>query len=166
MSIDAARDALLVDARRSAEQVLAEADAEAAEVLERAHRTGDELISAARARGRADGRIEASREEAHAHALARFEVLGAQRELYDELRSRVSAAVLELRSEPGYPELLERLAAAARRDLGEDAELEIDPPDVGGVRGRAGSRAVDYTLPALAERCLEALGPRMRQLWA
>ena len=45
-------------------------------------------------------------------------VLAARRELYDELRRRARTAVLSLRDEPGYQELLERLAAAARRDLG------------------------------------------------
>ena len=73
--------------------------------------------------------------------------------------------VLELRREPGYADLLARLEGAARRDLGDRVELEVDPPDVGGVRGRAGTLLVDYTLPALAVACLESLGARVRRLW-
>ncbi len=94
-----------------------------------------------------------------------MEVLATQRVAYEELRRRARTAVLALRDDPGYPELLERLAAACRRDLGEQAQLEIDPPEAGGVRARAGTRRVDYTLIALAERCVEELGPRLRRLW-
>jgi hypothetical protein len=95
-----------------------------------------------------------------------MEVLAAQRESYDELHRRARAAALALRDEPGYDELLARLAAAVRRDLREDAELEVDPPDGGGVRGRAGSRRADYTLTALADRCVDDLGPALARLWS
>ena len=92
-------------------------------------------------------------------------MLSARGALYEELGRRARAAVLDLRGEPGYEDLLARLAARARRELGDDAVLEVDPPDAGGVRARAGSRRVDYTLPALAAGCLESLGPRLRRLW-
>src|ERR1035437_5695471 len=72
---------------------------------------------------------------------------------------------MALRGGRGYPELLQRLAAAARRDLGEDAEVEIDPPGLGGVRARAGSRRVDYTLASLADRRVEDLGPLLARRW-
>ncbi len=73
--------------------------------------------------------------------------------------------MLALRSAPGYDELLDRLAAAARRDLGDDASVERDPPDAGGVRAQAGTRSVDYTLPALAARWIDELGSSVRRLW-
>jgi hypothetical protein len=94
-----------------------------------------------------------------------MEVLAARGAAYQELRQRAGTAVLELRHEAGYADLLARLSAAARRDLGDDADLEVDPPDAGGVRARARTRLVDYTLPALAARCMDALGPRLRRLW-
>ena len=165
MSLDTAREALLTDARSRAQEIVAQAETEAAEQIEPARRQADALVAAARAQGEADGRLEATREEAVARFSARMTVLAEQRASYDELRRRARAAVLRLRDEADYPELLERLAAAARRDLGDDAQLQIDPPDVGGVRGTAGTRAVDYTLVALADRCVDDLGPRLAALW-
>ena len=165
MSVDAARDALLADARASAERIVAQADGEARERVEAARRTAAELLGRARAEGEAEGRLVAAREAARQDALARSQVLTARGEAYEELRRRARLAVLALRHEAGYRDLLERLAAAARRELGDDADLEFDPPDAGGVRARAGTRLVDYTLPALATDCVEALGPRMARLW-
>ena len=165
MSLDPACEALLADARAQARRVLAEADGERQERLADARRRAEELLAEARQRGEAEGRVEADRERALEGLLARTEVLAAQRRAYEELQDRARAAVLSLRGEPGYPELLERLAAAARRDLGDAAQLEIDPPDAGGVRGTAGSLHVDYTLLTLADSCIRELGPRLRRLW-
>jgi vacuolar-type H+-ATPase subunit E/Vma4 len=165
LSVDVARDALLADARASAERIVAEADAEARERVEAARRTAAELIAQGRARGEAEGRLIAAREAAQHEALARRQVLTARGAAYEELRRRASTAVLTLRQEAGYADLLERLAEAARRDLGDNADLEIDPPDAGGVRARTSTRLVDDTLPALAAACVEALGPRVSRLW-
>lgn len=165
MSLVTAREALLADARRRAEEIVAQAEEQAREQIEPARRQADEIVAAARAQGEADGRLEAAREEAVQRFSARTTVLGAQRESYEELRRRARAAVLTLRDEPDYPELLEHLGAAARRDLGDGAQLQIDPPELGGVLGTAGTRAVDYTLVALADRCVDDLGPRLAVLW-
>ncbi len=145
--------------------MLAEADGECRERLADARRHADELVARARGQGEAEGRVEAEREQALEGLLARTDVLAAQRRAYEELQRRARVAVLGLRGEPGYPELLERLAAAARRDLGDGTRLEIDPPDAGGVRGTAGSLSVDYTLVTLADRCIRELGPGLRRLW-
>jgi vacuolar-type H+-ATPase subunit E/Vma4 len=165
VSLDPAGEALLADARAQARRALEEADAECEERLADARRRAEELLAGARERGDAEGRVEADRQRALEGLLARTDVLAAQRRAYEELQARVRAAVLGLRGEPGYPELLERLAGAARRDLGDAAQLEIDPPDAGGVRGTAGSLHVDYTLVTLAEGCVRDLGPRLRRLW-
>jgi vacuolar-type H+-ATPase subunit E/Vma4 len=165
VSLGTAREALLADARRRAHEIVAQAETEAAEQIEPAHRQADALVAAGRAQGEVDGRLEAAREEAVARFSARMTVLAEQRASYDELRRRARAAVLTLRDEADYPELLERMAAAARRDLGDDAQLQIDPPDRGGVLATAGTRAVDYTLVALADRCVDGLGPRLAALW-
>ncbi len=165
MTIEVAGDALLADARTSAARIAEAADAEARERIEAARRAAAEITAQARARGVAEGRLAAAREAARQAALARTKALAAAGASYQELVLRVQAAVLDLRGEPGYADLLARLVAAARRDLGGDAELEVDPPDAGGVRARSGTRVVDYTLPALATGCLEALGPRLRRLW-
>jgi hypothetical protein len=165
MTLDAASEALLADASAVAERALAEADDEAERQLAQARAEGDSLLARARKQGEAEGRLESGREEARERTLARMEVLAARREAYEELRRRARAAVLALRSEPAYEELLERLTKAARRDLGEQAELEVDPPQAGGVRASAEGRRVDYTLVALADRCVEGLGAGLKRLW-
>lgn len=165
MTFEAASDALLADAREEAQRLMAQAEGDAVSMLQQARRSADEFVAEARRRGEAEGRRDAARRQARESALARMAILAARREVYEQLRRRAHTAVLSLRDEPGYRTLLEQLASAARRDLGEEAVLEIDPDDVGGVRARAGSRAVDYTLPALAQRCLEGLGPVVQRLW-
>jgi type III secretion protein L len=165
-SVEPARDALLADARERARQLLEQAEEEARELIAQAERDAEELIARARAGGLAAGRAQAAQDAGRGRALARWEVLAAQRAVYDDVCRRARKQVMALRDQPGYPELLEQLAAAARRDLGDGAELEIDPPALGGVRARAGSRRVDYTLPALAEGCVRDLGPALAQLWA
>ena len=165
MSIEPAGEALLADARAQAQRVLEDADDECEERLAGARRRAAGLLADAREQGDAEGRVEADREQALEGLLARTEVLAAQRRAYEELEARARAAVLDLRGEPDYAELLERLSAAVRRDLGDAAQLEIDPPDVGGVRGTAGSLHADYTLVTLAEGCVRDLGPGLRRLW-
>jgi vacuolar-type H+-ATPase subunit E/Vma4 len=159
----ATRDALLAEARHDAERLLEEADAEARAIVAEARQQADAIVSRAREQGRAEGRVAASREQSQTRMLARMEVLAARREAYDELGRRARTAASALRDDAGYPDLLERLTAAARADLGAGTEVQPDP--AGGVRGRAGSRRVDYTLPALADRCVAALGPKARRLW-
>jgi vacuolar-type H+-ATPase subunit E/Vma4 len=165
-SVEPARDALLADARERARQLHEQAEEQARELIAQAHRDGEELIARAREEGFAAGRAQAAHDAGRERALARWEVLAAQRAVYDEVCRRARTEVMAVRDEPGYPELLERLSAAARRELGDGAELEIDPPGLGGVRARAGSRRVDHMLPALADRCVRDLGPALAQLWA
>jgi vacuolar-type H+-ATPase subunit E/Vma4 len=165
MTLAPAHDALLTDARATAHHAATEARAEVRERLATAAREADELIANERAHGEAEGREQGAVEEGVARTLARLDVLAARREGYEALRRGAREAALELRDTPDYGALLERLAAAARRDLGEDAQLELDPPAAGGVRASRGSRRVDYTLVALADRCVEGLGPKVRRLW-
>lgn len=146
--------------------MLARAGEDAEAAIASARREVEETVAAACARGEADGGARAVRELAREHALARIEVLAARRALYDELRRRARGSVLSLRDEPGYAELLDRLEAVARRELGDGAEIEVDPSEAGGVRGWAGSRRVDYTLPALAERCIAGMGHSLSRLWS
>jgi vacuolar-type H+-ATPase subunit E/Vma4 len=84
----------------------------------------------------------------------------------EEVRARAREAAVRLREDPRYPELLERLKRIAIAQLGNEAELEVDPSGVGGVIAHAGSVRVDYTLPALAERALEALDGELERLWS
>ena len=61
--------------------------------------------------------------------------LGAQRGLIDELRRRALEASPQVQADPRYPALLARLSEAARSQLGPGAELDVDPPRLGGVVG-------------------------------
>ncbi len=166
MSLGTARDALLDDARRQAQEIVAAGEAEADQRLRAARRDADELLARARAEGEAEGRRAAIRAQARQRFGAHMQVLAARRASYDALAQRARADALALRAEPGYPQLLELLTAAARADLGADAEVTVDPPGLGGVIARAGTRAVDYTLVAIAERCVQDLGPRVAELWS
>lgn len=166
MTLEAARDSLLADARAAAERVRSAAEADARDRVADARRRADELVEAARAEGAEQGRTEAAGDEAGARVRARGEVLAARHAAYDELRRAARDAVLGLRGEAGYKALLQRLAQAARCDLGADAAIEVDPADAGGVRAARGSRRVDYTLPTLADRCFDDLGPALRRLWS
>jgi hypothetical protein len=166
VNLEPLREAVLEQARTDSARIRAEASARAAETVGLAEREGVAGVEQARAEGTAAGRSRGGRELAAARREARRLVLEAKRDLHDELRARARAAALAVREEAGYPALLEALSAAARRQLGEHAVLEIDPPDAGGVRAAAGGRSVDYTLVALTDRCLEKLGRRIEELWA
>jgi cell division septum initiation protein DivIVA len=166
MSIDTARDALLDDARRQAEDIVEAGERDARERLGAAQADADALVARARAEGEAAGRVDAARVLAAQRFAANLQVLGARRASYDVLRAQARDAALALRAEPGYADLLERLAAAARRELGPGADLTIDPAGRGGVVARAGSREIDFTLVVLAERCVERLGSKAAALWA
>lgn len=163
MNLQPLRTSLLDRARAEAQSVLdaarreagdrrAAARAEAGAVLRRAVADCDAAAGAARARRRLRARRQ-----------ARAIVLRARRDAYEELRTGAQAAVADLRVQPGYAQLRERLAAAARDQLGADAELT--EPAGGGVVARAGERLVDYSLPAMVERCLANLGPELEELW-
>jgi vacuolar-type H+-ATPase subunit E/Vma4 len=166
MTLEAARDSRLADAHAQADRIRAQADADAAARVADARRHADAVVESARAQGAAEGRLDARADEAGARVRARAVVLAARRDAYDELSRAARAAVVRLREAPEYPELLDRLADAARRELGAAAELDVDPPDAGGVRARAGSRRIDATLPALADRCIADLGPTLTRLWS
>ena len=105
------------------------------------------------------------RRRATATRRAREIRLRAQSRQIEELQLRSREAVLHLREDDRYPGLLDRLARTAREQLGPDAEVEVDPPGLGGVIGRKGQASVDYTLPALAERAIASLGDELESLW-
>jgi len=159
------REALLDQTRAETDERLAAADRRAEALLLDAEERGAALAERARAEGAAAARLAGAHDEARARRRARSLVLAARRELYEELRRRALEAAHALRDDSAYPALLDGLAAVARAQLGEDAELEIDPPD-GGLRASCGARHVDYTLGALVERSLDQLGDRLERLWA
>jgi vacuolar-type H+-ATPase subunit E/Vma4 len=165
MNVATLRTAVLEQAEAEAHAVLAEAESRALAEVDRARSEADTLLERGRIEGEIAGELETSRDRALAHRQARRLVLEARRDVYEEFRRRAHAAALALREGEGYGALLDRLRQAACDQLGDEVELEIDPPDAGGVRARAGRRRVDYTLPTLADRCIAALGGRLEGLW-
>jgi vacuolar-type H+-ATPase subunit E/Vma4 len=159
VTVEPARRSLLERARADADRLLDEADERAAGIVAQADADGEALVARARAEGEAAASLEGAQEQAQAHRAARSAVLGARRELFDELRRAAREAVLELRNDPA---LLDRLEAAARDQLGDGAVITRE----GGIRAIDGARSVDYTLEALAERALAELGAEVERLWA
>ncbi len=165
MNLDSLRTALRVEAETEAVERLAQVDEACKRRLADAHATARELTKQGRLEG---GRVAARnslRRRAAANRRAREVRLAAQRGLVDDLRLRANEAALELREDARYGGLLERVSQAAKSQLGADAEIEVDPPDLGGVRARVGSTSVDYTLPALVDRAIAELDGQLETLW-
>jgi hypothetical protein len=101
--------------------------------------------------------------DAHRQALAL--VLGARREVYEEVRRR-ALAVLRDRAGTGEAEALaSRLAETARARLGDDAA--VHPPADGGigiVAERRGRR-VDLSTKVLVDLHMSLLGEVLRAVW-
>ncbi|UZG55245.1 hypothetical protein [Rhodococcus opacus] len=158
------RQTLLARARADADHTLAEADADAAAILARARSDADAIRAEARAQGESDAAAVLATHRARIRRRARAVVLAAQREAYDELRSRVVQAVVALRDDPAYGPWRDHLADHARAVLGADAVVS-EPPD-GGVCAETTGRRALYTLAGLAGSVLEALGSDVEGLWS
>jgi hypothetical protein len=155
------RDALLAAAERDVDQRIAVVRAQAAEALAAAGRRAEDIISAARAAGVADAEAVRVTERSRARRAARARTLRARREAYDLLRLRSRQAVIQIRDEPGYAVIRDVLTAEAHRLLGPGAD--ITEPDGGGVIGRSGSRSVDLSLAAFADRAVDSVAAGMEQ---
>ena len=166
MNLDPLRRALHAETEAEAARRRSEVTAECDRILAEAEAAAHALSHEARLEGERAAAREAARRRAAATRRAREARLAARRSLVDELRRRTHEAVLELREQQDYPVLLQRLSDAARSQLGDDAELEVDPPGRGGVIGRRGDASVDYTLPAMADRTIDGMGVAVERLWA
>ena len=165
MNVDRLRATLLVGAESEAESFVGRAEARAGDERDRARAEAEAAVGRAGAEGREAGTLESARSAALARRRASRLVLAARQTVYEDFRRAALDAVLALRGEDGYAALLNRLSESARQALGEDAEVELDPDGVGGVRARAGRRSVDLTLPVLADDCIARLGGRLEELW-
>ncbi|MEI8406606.1 MULTISPECIES: V-type ATP synthase subunit E family protein [unclassified Kribbella] len=162
-ALDPVRSALLAAAHADAAAVRLKAQRQKDELLADARRTSAGMLAAARTDGQADATAAVAARMADSRREARRTVLAAQRELYDELRRRCRTAATGLAEEPDYAELRQQLVEAARAWLGTDA-MVTDSPD-GGVVASVGSRRLDLSLPALAERALDRSSVEVTALW-
>jgi vacuolar-type H+-ATPase subunit H len=158
------REALLARAEAEAQRLLAKVDAEADAIIARAQVEADTIRAEARAQGEADAAEVLVGQRARARRQARAVVLAAQRETYDELRSRVVRDLPALRADPAYAAWRDRRGQDVRAVLGPDAVVTEHPE--GGVIGEVAGRRVAYTLTGLADRALDALGSEVEGLWS
>ena len=164
--LEPVRAALLAAARADAAAagaVLAAADPAQPATMAAARAQVADLVGAARREGAADAAAMLAADRARGRREARRIELSARQEVWDQLRSRARAAVTALRDDPGYGRLRDRLAARARELAGPDAVIS-EPPD-GGVVAVSAGRRWDLSLPVLAERAVDALGPEVERLW-
>jgi len=140
-----------------AEQIVAQARVDAAELIRRRCAPAERL---------------AEREErerlAEARGQARGAVLRARQSVLSEARMAVHTAVSGLVGHPRLERLFERLADDARERLAPAASpfvVEIAAAPEGGFVARAGSREIDYSLPTHVDRYLDALADELERLW-
>lgn len=157
------RDFLLDRAQKEAADLITSAGTDAAAVTAAAQREADAILADARARGAADGVAMAAADLTKARRRAREEVLRAQRAAFDELRRRCRVAARDLQTTPEYGALRERLGRIARAQAGSAGSIG-DHPD-GGIVVQAPGWRLDLSLPAFADRAIEALGPELEGLW-
>jgi vacuolar-type H+-ATPase subunit E/Vma4 len=150
------REALLRQARRDADAVIAVAAKQAAEQLAAATAAADARVGVARQRGEAEAASALVAEEAKIRQEARTLILQAERSVYDELRTRTRDRVRQLRDDNCYPLLRSRLEADGRARLGSDAVCRDDPR--GGCVIEADGKRIEATLDTLADWAVDALG--------
>jgi hypothetical protein len=165
MNLDPVRAALVADARERAAGLRSAAQRDADAAIAAAHAEADRLLERARAEGEAEARREMATETARLRRQSRERVLAAQRHAGERLRDEARRAASALREDAAYPAVIvPALVALARRQLGPGAAVTVDE-EAGGVVAETGDRSVDYRLPAIADRCLAALGPAREVLW-
>jgi vacuolar-type H+-ATPase subunit E/Vma4 len=163
MNLEPLRRSLAARANAEARAIVEAGEREAGQHRETARAEAAAVLHAAAADRQAAAEAARSRHLRNARREAAGIVLAAQRDAYEQLRSAARAAATRLRDRPEYPRLRKELTAAARRQLGPDAE--VTEPESGGIVARKGGRLVDYSLRAMADRGLNGLGPDLRDLW-
>lgn len=137
-----------------AEQITAQARAEAAALIERRCAAAERLAE-----------LEARDRLAEVRAGARGTVLRAQQSVLSEARASAHAIVRDLVGDPRLEHLLERLAADARERLAPAGPVEIAPTADGGFVACAGTREIDCSLRAQVDRFLDAMAGELEGLW-
>jgi hypothetical protein len=163
-ALEPVRAAMLRRATAEADAITATAHQHAAELLAAARRDAEAALRRARADGIALAAPLAAAEQARGRRAARAALLAAERGIRTEAESRIRAAILSLPGQPGYGELRDRLAALARAAAGPGAVVRDHPG--GGVIAHAPGVLADCSLPRLADRVIDALGPQITELCA
>jgi vacuolar-type H+-ATPase subunit E/Vma4 len=158
------RDALRAEAENEATAKLAAAEAAAAAAKDRATAQCERISREARIEGEADGQRVLAAERARFGREARATVLRAETTAYDALRAEIREAVTEMKNDPAYPVIVERLTATARELLG--AEADVVECAEGGVVATSGGKRLALTLPVLADEAVSTMFPHLERLWS
>ncbi len=158
-------DAMVHDAARRVERIVADTDTEIKVVLDVAKQQGEDLLASARSEGAAAARRLAAAVVGDARRDARQEVLGAQRVVYEEVRTQARARLDALATSPDAAALAKRLGDYARRRLGSDAVVEFSEGEVG-IIAHCGGRRIDLSVSALLERGMASTSAQIAELWS
>jgi hypothetical protein len=143
---------LLRRAHATAAERLERAAAEDTATIARAEREAALILEQARQEGISEAAVLVAAQRAHSRRQAREVVLRARAEVVEELRRRSMAAAAQLSSEPGYPEVRNRLIDHVRVQLGKD--VVISDSATGGVIGTVPGRRLDCSFATLVEQGL------------
>lgn len=165
MTLDPLAEALLADVRAESERAVAAARSKADEVLETARADAEALLDAARAEGESSAQADLDRSLADARRAAARSIQEARNGALSGLRAGALKAVQERCQGPDYEAFLDQLVDVAKAQLGPTVRVTRGVPGAGGVIAEAEGRLVDYTLPALVDRCLGGLGVGAEELW-
>jgi len=147
-------DAIRRTGNLGAEQILAQAQADAAALIARRCAAAERLAQ-----------LDERDRLAEARAQARGTVLRAQRSVLIEARAAAHRTVRDMVGDPRLERQLERLAADARGRLATAGPVQIVAAPDGGFVARAGSREIDYSLRAQVDRIVDAMAGELERLW-
>lgn len=162
--LEPVRGALLDTARAHAAALIDHVRVEAETILTDAAASVDSEVDRAEERARQTARARSEQHLHRARADAQQHLLRTRAVIVARLVDATHRAAQDLRDDPRYCDLLDHFERLARDQLGPDAEIERDPDIVGGIVAHCGSRRVDYSLAALADRALDQLGDEIERM--
>jgi len=165
VTLEAVQHAALARTSAEAEAIRRAAEKRRARHLAEARAEADEIVLRRRAASERLAAVEERERLAQARAEARGRVLRAQRAVFAEATESARSAAAQLIEDPSYKRLLASLEADARQRLGRFGRVQIVPAAGGGFLARAGSREIDYSLDAQLQRCLRSMAGELDGLW-
>lgn len=158
-ALEPVRAAILRRAHADADAARRDADHAAVMLLGEARAEAERLLLEARATGTADAAVLTAAERTRARRKAGAVLLQAQRQVSDELRGRVIAALRTALDTSGG-----RAALTARITEVLGPQATITPAAGGGLIGVHAGVAVDCSIPQLAEQAIAA-APGLGRMW-
>ena len=166
MTPESAQLAVLADAARGAEQLRRAAEESRARMLASARAEAEGLLAQRLAIAERLAEREEREQLAEARSEARRVVLRARQAVLADASSAAHSAAHELVGEPAYARLIKTLTAEVHERLSTAAaRAHVEAAPGGGLRARAGSHEIDYSLDAQVDRCMRAMSSGLERLW-